>query len=178
MAAPPGCRQCKLPDCGTWVPVRNFAQHQRECRKRDRESSSDGDSSSGGGDQPVAALAEDSRADDVSPEQCDAAEDDAALSDAALSDATPSAALPPDDPGLLPADERRRRLLRWTLQNPQLDPRVRFGEFDWGQMETIIDARMSEAIARDTLDRLHERGAASLGLTLRTRNDASPCDDR
>ena len=77
------------------------------------------------------------------------------------------------DPGLLEEHERIRRLQRWALQHPNFDPRVRFGAFNWSQMLTVIEARMSEKMARAHLERLHARGCGKLGLTLKTRLDVS-----
>jgi hypothetical protein len=40
-------------------------------------------------------------------------------------------------------------------------------------METVLDARMSEPVARRHFDRLHARGCGQLGLSFRTRADVS-----
>ena len=79
-----------------------------------------------------------------------------------------------DDPGLLDDEERTRRLFQWSLENPEMDPRHRFGAFDWSQIETILEEpSMSEARAARHLQRLRAQGCGGLGLTLRTRDDAS-----
>ena len=54
MAAPPGFKLCRVPGCGTCIPVRNFPAHARICLKRARdsdESSSVADDGSTGGDE-------------------------------------------------------------------------------------------------------------------------------
>ena len=162
------CSKCKYP-----IHVHAIREHTRECRVGDNE---DEDSSDEEADLRPPGEDEDSSDDEDS---WNAAHISGASTsrDEVMGDADDEEESEPDearDPGLLNEEERDRHLFKWSLENPDLDPRHLFGAFNWSQMETILeDPPMSEKRAARHLQRLHAQGCGALGLTLRTRDDAS-----
>ena len=161
------CWKCKYP-----IHVVQIHQHARECHVSvgEDEDSSDEDAERPPGEDEDSSDDEDS---------WNAAHISGASTsrDEVMGDADDEEESEPDearDPGLLNEEERDRHLFKWSLENPDLDPRHLFGAFNWSQMETILeDPPMSEKRAARHLQRLHAQGCGALGLTLRTRDDAS-----
>ena len=155
-------RRCPVPGCHATLFETHFSSHLKDCRASSVAESMDED--------PGDCSEEDGSG--------DGADDDVVGGGGATNSGDGGSTHGPvedlmQDPGLLPDAERRKCLLRWWHADPRFDPRIRFGPFNWSQMETVIEARMSEGMAARHFKRLHASGCGSLGLTLWTRDDVS-----
>ena len=173
----PDYQRCPVPGCNAMIYKSMYPTHVKRCkRQRDEDSSSDDGvpyarrprESTRVAAANLAAAAPANHANLLG----DAVDTGGAAEEQDAADDAPPAE---HDPGLLDEAELRRRLLAWSLANPRLDPRhpQRFGAFNWSQMETVLEERMSQAGTKRHLARLHQQGCGGLGLTLRTREQVS-----
>ena len=172
--APTDYIQCPTPGCGVFLHFNKYDEHVAHCAAISSSSDDEsdvainvGNDDGAGSDDAIAGSDDGARSDDARSQEGSGDSGDEGEAGQAAADAAHA------DPGLLSAEERRRRLTKWVLLQPELDPRIRFGDWDWEQMETVVDAHMSVDVAHAHLARLHRRGCDRLGLTLRTRNDVS-----